>query len=291
MEKSINNSATQRKYKGSFFAKYKAFMKTGILNVFAYKFNVFSWLLVAASSLLCLFFLWMAVFDNSPVDVINGFTFKEIVAYTVIINIFGFTMGGGETQDVITDEIQNGQIAMSLIKPISYRIRFLFSTFGALIASDLIVGFPLLIIATIILTANGYMVIEGPKEFIVIIIFFLLAQILAKWLYDTIDFIFGLIAFYTMASFGLFQIKDSLINFLAGTLIPIAFFPGWAAKIVNMLPFAFMAQNPTMIYLGKMGISEALGVIGMQIVWIIALEIFAWLFYKKAIKIVVIQGG
>lgn len=291
MGKNKDNSISSKKRKRRFFAKYQAFMKTGILNVFAYKFNVFSWLLVAASSLLCLFFLWMAVFDNSTTEVINGFTFKEIVAYTVIINIFGFTMGGGETQDVITDEIQNGQIAMSLIKPISYRIRFLFSTFGSLIASNLIVGFPLLIVATIILTVNGYMVIEGPKEFIIILVLFLIAQILAKWLYDVVDFIFGLIAFYTMASFGLFQIKDSLINFLAGMIIPIAFFPEWAAKIVNLLPFVGMAQNPTMIYLGRMGFSEALGVIGMQVIWIVALEVFAWLFYKKAIKIVVIQGG
>lgn len=283
--------AKKKKTRHGLFAKYKAFMKTGILNVFAYKFNVFTWLLVSASSLLCLFFLWMAVFNNSTADVINGFTFKEIVAYTVIINIFAFTMGGGETQDVITDEIQNGQIAMSLIKPISYRIRFLFSTLGSLIASDLIVGFPLLIISTIVLTINGFMSIGSPIHFVMIIGFFLVAQLLAKWLYDVIDYIFGLISFYTMASFGLFQIKDTVVNFLAGTMIPIAFFPEWAGRIVNYLPFVGMAQNPTMIYLGRMNISEALVSILMQILWIFALEVFAHFFYQKAIKIVIIQGG
>lgn len=288
----MNNSSTAiKKRRKNIFARYNAFMKTGILNVFAYKFNVISWLLVSASSLLCLFFLWLAVFNNSPADVINGFTFKEIVAYTVIINIFAFTMGGGETQDVITDEIQNGQIAMSLIKPISYRLRFIFSTFGALIASDLIVGFPLLIISTIILTMKGYMTISSPVHFVIILIIFLISQVLAKWLYDVIDYIFGLISFYTMASFGLFQIKDTVINFLSGTLIPIAFFPEWAGKVVNYLPFVGMAQNPTMIYLGKMSISEAFVAIIMQAIWIAGLEIFAYFFYQKAIKIVVIQGG
>lgn len=273
------------------FKKYKTFMKTGILNVFAYKFNVFSWLLVSVSSLLCLFFLWSAVYRNSPSAVINGFTFKEIVSYTVIINIFGFVMGGGETQGVITDEIQNGQIAMSLIKPISYRLRFVFSTMGSLLASNLIVGFPLLIISTILLAANGYMVIKSPAHFILIVIFFLIAQILAKLLYDVIDYIFGLISFYTMASFGLVQIKEVIINFLSGMLIPIAFFPEWAGKIVNYLPFVGMAQNPTLIYLGRMEISEALMAVAMQIMWIVLLEAFAHFFYLKAIKIVTIQGG
>ena len=58
--------------KGS-FGKYKAFLKTGLLDVLAYKFNVFSWLFVSAVSLICLFFLWSAVYSNSPDAVINGF--------------------------------------------------------------------------------------------------------------------------------------------------------------------------------------------------------------------------
>jgi len=273
------------------FRRYKAFMKTGILNIFAYKFNIFSWLLVVASSLLCLFFLWAAVFKNSPVDIINGFTFKEIISYTIIVNIFGFTMGGGETTDVITDEIQNGQIAMSLIKPISYRLRFVFSTLGGLLASDLIVGFPLLIVSTILLTFNGFMTIESPANFIIMLIFFLVAQVIAKMLFDVIDYIFGLISFYTMASFGLNQIKEVVTNFLSGMLIPIAFFPEWMANIINYLPFVGMAQNPALIYLGKMSVNEALISIGMQILWLIILETFAHFFYLKAIKIVTIQGG
>lgn len=273
------------------FRRYNAFMKTGILNIFAYKFNIFSWLLVVASSLLCLFFLWAAVFNNSPVDVINGFTFNEIISYTIIVNIFGFTMGGGETTDVITDEIQNGQIAMSLIKPISYRLRFVFSTLGGLLASNLIVGFPLLIASTILLTVNGFMTIESPMKFIIMLIFFLIAQIIAKMLYDVIDYIFGIISFYTMAAFGLNQIKEVVTNFLSGMLIPIAFFPEWMANIINYLPFVGMAQNPALIYLGKMSVSEALFSIGLQILWLVILETFAHFFYLKAIKIVTIQGG
>ena len=113
--------------------KYKAFTKTGIMNIFAYKFNIFSWLLVSASSLICLFFLWQAVYNSSMDAVINGYTFKELISYTIIVHIFGFTMIG-ETMDTISDEIKKGQISMSLIKPISYRLRFTFGAFGALIA-------------------------------------------------------------------------------------------------------------------------------------------------------------
>ncbi len=271
--------------------KYKAFMKTGLLNVFAYKFNIFSWMLVVASSLLCMFFLWQSVFQNSPTDVINGYTFKELISYTIIINIFAFTVGGGETQDAIREEIRKGQIAMSLIKPISYRLRFVFTTLGSLIASDLIIGFPVLAVATVLLGANGFMEIPALEVFLLNLLFFLAAQLFAQLLYDCIDYIFGIICFYTMASFGLAQIKDVIINFLSGMLIPIAFFPEAAAKFINYLPFVGMAQNPALIYLGRMDMGEAVAAIGMQIVWLIVLEIFAHFFFERAIKIVTIQGG
>ena len=273
------------------FGKYKAFLKTGLLNVLAYKFNVFSWLFVSAASLVCLFFLWSAVYSNSPDAVINGFTFKEIVSYTVIVNIFGFVMGGGETQDIISDEIKHGTIAMSLIKPISYRLRFIFSSIGSLIASNVIIGIPLLVLATLILTANDFMEIESPGKFALFVLMFFVAQVLAKLLFDVIDYIFGLISFYTMASFGLFQIKEDVICFLSGVFIPLAFFPGWTEKLVNLLPFAGMAQNPTLIYLGRMSVTDALYTMGLQIIWLVILETFAYLFYQKAIKIVTIQGG
>lgn len=273
------------------FRKYKAFMKTGAMNVFAYKFNIYSWLMVMASSLLCMFFLWKSVFENATSDVINGFTFKEMIAYLVIINIFAFTMGGGETSHTITDEIQKGQIATSLIKPISYRLRFVFSTLGSLIACNLIVGIPVMAIATIVMVKADFFVISSVPRFLLNVVFFLVAQVLAQLLVDVIDYIFGLISFYTMASFGLSQIKEVLINFLSGILIPIAFFPGWAAKILNVLPFVHMAQNPALIYLGKMSVPAMINTVICQIVWLIILEVFAHFFFERAIKIVTIQGG
>ena len=273
------------------FKRYRAFFKTGMMNMLAYKFAVFTWLFVCILSLSCTFFLWTAVYNNSPVDVINGFTFKGIIAYTIFVNIFGFALGSSETQDVITDEIQNGQIAMSLIKPISYRLRFTFSALGTLTASNIITGIPLMTAATIIFCLNGFMEFPGFKTFLITLLFFFVAQILAKLLSDSIDYIFGLISFYTMASFGLFQMKEVIVNFLSGMLIPIAFFPEWAAKIINYLPFVGVAQNPVLIYLGKMGFKEAAFSLLMQVVWIVILEIFAHFFYNAAIKKITIQGG
>ena len=277
--------------KARFFSKYKAFMKTGFLNVLAYKFNVFSWFLIAATSLICMFFLWEAVFRNSPTTEINGFTFQGLIAYTVIVNIFGFTMGGGDTHDSISDEIKKGQIAMSLIKPISYRLRFLFTTLGSLVATNLMIGIPFLLVASVLLGVNGFITFQEPVVFIRNLLLFFVAQFLAKMLFDVIDYIFGLITFYTMAAFGLAQIKSVVIDFLSGILIPIAFFPEWAEKVINCLPFVGMAQNPTLIFLGKMSVEEALYSILLQFVWWMALEIFAHFFFERAIKIVTIQGG
>lgn len=271
--------------------RYKSFLRAGLLDVFAYKFNVLSWMLVVASSLLCLFFLWVAVYRNSPQDIINGFRFQEIIAYTVIINIFSFTVNCSETQDMIMEDIHTGQIAMSLIKPISYRLRCLFTTFGKLIGNNLIFGIPALVIATVLLAGNHYIQIASAFIFCRNLVLFLISELLAVILLDTISYIFGIISFYTLAGFGLYQIKDVIINFLSGGLIPIAFFPKQMIGILNHMPFVGMAQNPTLIFLGKMSLSEALNSILLQIVWLVLLELFAKLFYLRAIRKVTIQGG
>lgn len=273
------------------FGKYKPFLRASILNTFAYKFNIISWLIVCASSLLCLFYLWLAVYQNSPDEIINGFTFHEMISYTIVINIFTFTTYSGSTDYEISQEIRNGQIAMSLIKPISYRLRFVFSNLGSLIASDVMIGIPLLTIVTYILSSTGFIILPGIWVFLLNILFYLISQILASMLFDAINYIFGLISFYTLASFGLNQIKTAIINFLSGAMIPIAFFPSWAVLILGYLPFVGMAQNPTLIFLNKMDITQILWAIGLQIIWLVVLETLAHLFFKKAIRNVTIQGG
>ena len=100
--------------------KYTPFFKAGMMEEMAYKAGIFAWLIITILQLSCIIFLWVAVYSNATTDVINGFTFKQMIVYFVFTNIFAFTCLGSQTLHDINTEIKDGTIAISFIKPISY---------------------------------------------------------------------------------------------------------------------------------------------------------------------------
>ena len=126
------------------------------------------------------------------------------------------------------------------------------------------------------------------KKFLVL---FLISQLIATMLNDVLNYIFGILCFYTTAGFGLNTIRQVIVNFLSGTLIPLSFFPGIFERIVSLMPFAGMAQNPVLIMLMKVSYLDALKLIGLSFIWLLILELLAWLLFNHASKKVTVQGG
>ncbi len=276
------------------FKKYKPFFRTGAMDLLAFKFNLFSWFLITLLQVICVLFLWTSVFKNAPDglnSVINGFSFKEMITYTIFINIFNFVAFSNNTIWMINDEIKDGTIAMSFIKPISYRIRFVFINLGSVFMQNIILGIPCFIIFYIIFGCLGYINIVSISTLLIHILLFIISLLVATLLNDVINYIFGVLCFYTSSGFGINQIKNVIIGFLSGSLLPISFFPGIFGEIVSYLPFAGMAQNPILIFLMKLDSLESLKTIGLSILWLIILEFIAWLLFRNASKKVTVQGG
>lgn len=274
--------------------KYLPFFKAGAMDLLAFKFSVFTWLIISSFQIVCVIFLWLAVYKSSSNgldSIINGFTFNDIISYTVMINIFVFVSFDGTTLWTINDEIKNGTIAMSFTKPISYRIRLLVTTYGATTMNFIMLGIPCIAIAYISFGILGFIEFVSFWMFLLYIVLFLVARLIAVTINDTINYIFGILCFYTSSGWGINQIKEVLISFLAGTLIPLSFFPSQVKDIVNYLPFANMAQNPALIMLMKVDVLESLKIIGIGIIWIIILESFGMILFKHASKKITVQGG
>ncbi len=280
-----------KKRKSLAISRYKPFFRAGAMDLMAYKFHIFTWLIVTALQVLSVFFLWVAVYKNSPDVVINGFTFEQMVTFMVMINIFNFVAFDGYTGDVISDEVRDGTIANSFIKPISYRLRFVATNIGSISAKFLAFGLPMFIISYVTFLLLGYIVIQSIGTFLLSLLMFIVSLILASMLYDAFSYIFGVMSFYTTAYFGLFMLKETTIQFLSGTLVPLAFFPAGVYEIVKYLPFAGMAENPVLIFLMRDTPLVALQKIAITLGWLIVIEFFGWLLFRHASKKVTVGGG
>lgn len=274
--------------------KYKPFFKAGAMAQMAYKFNLFSWFIISIFEWICLICLWFSVFKASQNDInsiINGFSFKEMIVYTVLINILTFAVFVNETFGQISDEIKDGTIAISFIRPISYRGRFVAQNLGMVTTNFLILALPFLILSLIVFVKIGFLSYSSYKVLFQSLIFFFLTTFFAILINDTISYIMGIMCFYTTQAFGLNQMREILVSFLAGALIPISFFPGKFKDIVNFLPFAGLAQNPILILQGKTNLLESSQMLFKNIIWLIIFEISGWLLFKTASKKVTVQGG
>lgn len=269
------------------FKKYFAFSKAGILDGFAYKFSALGWLLGDMISLLILFFLWQAIYKNATSDMINGMTFKQMIAYLIYARVATTLVFSSISFWIIGDDIYEGNIAISLIRPINYRYRLLASSFGVFLSTAILLFIPLFVLSIALLNLT----LGIPIPSLVNIILFLLSAILSFIIADSLNFLMGEIAIFTNALFGLMIIKNIVFSFLSGGLLPSSFFPIWLNTILKFLPFQSMIEKPIMMFLGRLNTQEIIISFLIQIMWIIILSIICNASFNRLKKRIVSAGG
>ena len=274
--------------------KYKPFLRAGAIDTMAYRFNILVWAAVTVCEVACMVFLWLAVYRSSEGGIdaeIHGFTYREMIAYVVLTTIFNFVTYNNDTLWNIFTDIKKGTVGNYLIKPISYRGKFAATMLGSFFMMTVMFGLPLYSAALVTLGVLGFLPWLSFPAFFAHLGLFLLSSLCAALLNDTISYIFGVLCFYTSSGWGLNSLKVTLISFLSGTLLPIAFFPKGLREVVSWMPFAGMSQNPVLILMMKYDLSESLRCVALSVAWIVVLELFAKFLFSHAVRKVTVHGG
>ena len=263
---------------------YWPFARAEIQGRMAYKMAYF---FTAAEILLMLlsYFLWRAIFASSGEEILNGFSFPEMVTYIFIGNLTKMCTATAAFH-VISQDVMEGSIGAQLIKPINYMAMTLFICIGIIIHDFIATGIP--VFAG--LFGYNYLTAGVLPDGILILKFFLSFG-LSFLLACLIDFCIGLIAFYTNYVFGVWMLKLAVMGFLSGGFIPFGFFPEVFQRIFEFLPFGKLVYTPTMIYLGKISGVALWQEIGLQVMWIVIFFGIANLIWSRAIKRLTVLGG
>ena len=78
---------------------------------------------------------------------------------------------------------------------------------------------------------------------------------------------FGFSAFVFKNLWGSNLLKTSIVAFMSGSLIPLAFFPKVISDILSFLPFSSLIYTPVMIIVGKYDASQILQALLLQLFW------------------------
>ena len=270
--------------------KYIPFVKAGAKNVLAYKAAFFMWFIISIVEVGFIIFLYNAIYNSSPdpSGIIHGFTFNELILYMVTSFIFSFSIGNNETTWNMFEDIREGTISSTLTKPVSYRLRHLFTCIGSAGLSVCVFLVPLLTI--IYGFFIGFGLITVTWTFIFDVIIFIGLMILAIILNDAISYFIGLLTFYTEHMFGLSMIKNSVQGFLSGQMIPLSYM-GMFGVVCSYTPFAFINSVPVLMLMGKTAAVEGVIYFAIALAWVVGIELANHLLFTHCIKKLTVQGG
>lgn len=223
------------------FRAYLPFALNTFQRMLAYRANVIIFMVGELAILVVSFFLWRAVFQSSPEQVLQGFSMQEMYLYIFITFLTGLMTSVDISFD-IAREVKDGTIAINLIRPISYEKRMLFQALGGVLYNFVVIFLGAFILANSIHygTTGTLLLGNGPL--------YALSMLLGLLINFYFSYTFGLLAFKVTNMWGVSQIMGAISQLLSGALIPLVFFPGIFRSIVEKLPFGSMIYTPTMIY-------------------------------------------
>ena len=260
--------------------RYLSFIKKSFIENTVYRLDYFLSILSGFIIILVLTSLWKAIYTHT--QQIKEANLEEMVTYAVVATILSMTLRIN-LEFQIEDKIRTGNICFDLIKPVDFQLSSFANTMGSILFNFIMKGIPLYVISLIVfkIAIPSYLNILGfgLSVFLSSIIFFLLS------------FITGMICFWTKLIWSYVMLKQVLVIFLSGMIIPLWFFPVPLKVIAVCLPFKTLYFLPTSIYIGKINGIEILLFLFQQFIWIVILIFAGRILWNKALRRISIQGG
>lgn len=233
--------------------------------------------------LIIIYFLWRAIYDSSPADVVNGMTFYDTMVYLVLASAM-FNVLDAFIVWEIGRGYQSGELVEQLVKPISYQRYLFFGTIGGSVMLFVTTFLPTFVIV--------YLITHGSFTLGINLIFFLISMVLAFVINFCVDFIVGTICLYTQSIWGVNMMKEVVVSLLSGATIPLAFFPEGIRNVVNVLPFQAIYHTPLHILTARdLKLSDYLQGLGIQLLWVVILFGAGRLFWNRSMKNLTVNGG
>lgn len=266
--------------------RYVPFVKAGVQTLIVYRMNFLGFIIGGLIYCFVMFYLWKAVFDANGGGVFLGFSMTDMVIYLFLANTTSQLTFSSVSGD-IAEEIKDGSIAMRLIKPVNTDLSYLFTELGGTLMKLVVFLLPMVVGLEIYRTCvTGVLLFNGLN-----FLLYLVSAVFAYLISFRVNLCFGFIAFYVKNLWGFGILKNSIIGFLSGSLIPLAFMPEPLRICLEYMPFASMNYTPVMIYMGKYSPEEALLRLAIQAVWTLLVYGISKLIWLGAIKKLCVQGG
>ena len=261
---------------------YLQFIRLSFLGMLAYRMRYVTGILTYVVSVGVNYYLWLAAFGTGG-QVINGFTADDMATY-VAVGWIARTFYFSDIDYEIDEIVKSGAIRSYLLRPVSFQLMMYSHALGGALFRAIFFTVPVGIAVAL------FYPVKMPHD-IGSLAMFLVATLFSFIVLAQVNLITGLLAFYLKSIQGVMQVKYYLVQLCSGLLLPISFFPPLGQKILNFMPFRFVADFPLKSYLGNYNLSEFSQLLAIDIFWTIALALIASRMWGRAVAKLTVQGG
>ncbi|MDR2025889.1 MAG: hypothetical protein LBQ71_22155 [Hungatella sp.] len=263
--------------------KYLALTNIGILEKLNFRAGIYIHLAGNFIYLILTYYLWKAIYLSSGTEYINGMSFFDTMLYLVFASVISTIMGSRVVWWMGLD-YQSGQVSIDLLKPMNYLVYWFFFESGEYIVSAVTLFIPMFCAVCVI--TQGTVVIG------VNVIYFGISLLFSIFINYFIDFMIGIVCFYTQSIWGINIMKEIVISLLSGASIPLFFFPDALRIFCRYLPFQYIYNTPLTILLSRESrMADYVKLLFIQLMWVIITGLAAGLVWKRSQKRINVNGG
>jgi ABC-2 type transport system permease protein len=261
--------------------RYAPFALAGLHAVTQYRSTIVLSAITAAAATALQVFLWREVYAGGSAPA--GLPFAHLTSYIVLAQILGM-LHTNRIDELIAGEVYRGDIAVSLVRPVNYAFSCLAVNLPTAAVGALLAGVPVL--------AGFSLFASLPVPTAANLGLFAVAVLLSVVLAFQINFLVGLAAFVTTNTWGIRTIKNALVAFLAGQIIPLALFPPDVLTVLRLLPFQGLIDSPLRLLLGGYDDGADAGrILAVQAGWVLLLSAIMTLAWRRSLRKVEVLGG
>ncbi len=261
-------------------AKYRAITATNFQNQLAYVWDAVGRAVFIILIMFIFVQLWTAVYESQGAAEIAGLTLSATIWYFLIAEMI--ELGKFRHDQLISEEVKDGSIAYTLIRPYNYLIYHFFNGMGETVIRMALVF--LLGLPVVLFYAGGPEVELRHLPAMLLVLFF--ALVLDFAMASSI----GLLAFVTEDTASFRLIYQKLIFILGGLLIPLDFLPERLQIVARLLPFSLTTYAPAKLFVAFDRV-QFYQVLAAQLIWVVLLGGWLALQYRWAVRRLSVNGG
>lgn len=237
-----------------------------------YRFDILLTMVFTISKILLAHVLWGAIFENQ--DTVSGFTYSSMLTYYIISSFITQLDQSAGTGSQIAAEIRNGRFSKYIVKPMSIFGYFTAQTAGV---SAFLLSFNLLAALAWALLFRVDFAMTGDMEVILSALVLILLGLLFMM---QMNYYIGILAFQFLDTGVFSMIKDNVVQFATGSLLPLVLLPAGIVDAMRLLPFYYVSYLPSMLLIGRSKNEAITGMI-VLVIWNAAFGLLNAATYKR----------